>query len=109
MHVYLCVCTVYTICYFVAKLFHRWAQLLLAKICANVYIFYFTVRFATGVEITEHSKLIHDYYNRISDGTAIHITVDTTLQNGRMDINSYIGYVINCVIDVCLYLPLHKF
>ena len=62
----------------------------------------FTVRFATGVEITEHSKLIHDYYNRISDGSAIHITVDTSLQNGGMDINSYIGYVIVClVVSVC--------
>ena len=55
---------------------------------------YFTVRFATGIEITEHSKLIHDYYNSNSDGTAIHITMDTKLQNGRMDISSYIGYVI---------------
>jgi len=55
------------------------------------YLFYIPFRFATGLEITEHSKLIHDYYNRISDGPAIHVTVDTTLQNGRMDINSYIG------------------
>ncbi|XP_065895116.1 eukaryotic translation initiation factor 3 subunit F-like [Dysidea avara] len=47
--------------------------------------------FATGLEITEHSKLIHDYYNHISDGPAILVTVDTTLQNGRMEINSYIG------------------
>jgi len=65
-------------------------------------VFYtFTVRFATGVEITKHSKFIHDYYNHISDGSAIHITVDTTLQNGRMDINSYIGYVNILILQAC--------
>ena len=67
-------------------------------------------RFATGLEITEHSKLIHDYYSRISDSSAIHITVDTTLKNGKMDINSYIGYVIfrawNSIRPLAIFWPI---
>jgi len=67
-------------------------MLCISVVCTYLFhILFLFYRFATGLEITEHSKLIHDYYNRISDGPAIHVTVDTTLQNGRMDINSYIG------------------
>ena len=47
------------------------------------------IKFVTGSEIIEQSKLIHDYYNRIFE---MDITVDTSLENGQMDI-SYVGYV----------------
>ena len=49
-------------------------------------------RFATGWEITGHSVLIHDYYSRI-DPYVVHLTVDTTLKSGRMDIKAYVKYV----------------
>ena len=47
--------------------------------CITTYLFYIPFmlyRFATGLEIMEHSKLIHDYYNHISDGPVVHVTVD---------------------------------
>lgn len=40
---------------------------------------------ATGHEITDHSLLIHDYYSRVTT-SPIHLTVDTTLHGGRMNI-----------------------
>lgn len=40
---------------------------------------------ATGHEITDHSLLIHDYYSRVTSNP-IHLTVDTTLHGGRMNI-----------------------
>ena len=45
--------------------------------------------FATGNEITSHSALIHHYYAR---GTKdpIHLTVDTTLNSGRMGLKAYV-------------------
>ena len=46
-------------------------------------------RFATGWEITGHSVLNHDYYSRI-DPFVVHLTVDTTLKSGRMDIKAYV-------------------
>lgn len=39
---------------------------------------------ATGHEITDHSLLIHDYYSRLT-GTPLHITVDTTLHKGKLE------------------------
>jgi len=45
--------------------------------------------FATGNEITSHSALIHDYYAR---GTKdpIHLTVDATLINAKMNLKAYV-------------------
>ena len=45
--------------------------------------------FATGNEITSHSALIHDYYAR---GTKdpIHLTVDTTLNSGKINLKAYV-------------------
>lgn len=40
--------------------------------------------FATGHDITDHSLLIHDYYCRVT-ASPIHITVDTSLAKGRID------------------------
>ncbi|XP_039391928.1 eukaryotic translation initiation factor 3 subunit F-like [Mauremys reevesii] len=41
--------------------------------------------YATGHDITEHSVLIHEYYSREAHNP-IHLTVDTSLQNGCMSI-----------------------
>ncbi|GAB6018800.1 Eukaryotic translation initiation factor 3 subunit F [Chamberlinius hualienensis] len=46
--------------------------------------------YATGHDITEQSVLIHEYYMRETT-QAIHLTVDTTLNNGRMGIKAYIS------------------
>jgi translation initiation factor 3 subunit F len=45
--------------------------------------------FATGNEITSHSALIHDYYAR---GTKdpIHLTVDATLNSGKITMKAYV-------------------
>lgn len=45
--------------------------------------------FATGNEITSHSALIHDYYAR---GTKdpIHLTVDATLNSGKIALKAYV-------------------
>ncbi|KAM9293869.1 eukaryotic translation initiation factor 3 subunit F [Gastrophryne carolinensis] len=46
--------------------------------------------YATGNDITEHSVLIHEYYSREATNP-IHMTVDTSLQGGRMGIKAYIS------------------
>ncbi|XP_036786840.2 eukaryotic translation initiation factor 3 subunit F [Manis pentadactyla] len=46
--------------------------------------------YATGHDITEHSVLIHEYYSREAP-SPIHLTVDTSLQNGRMSIKAYVS------------------
>lgn len=45
--------------------------------------------FATGSEITSHSALIHDYYARETKDP-IHLTVDTTLTSGRVNMKAYV-------------------
>ena len=50
--------------------------------------------------------LIHDYYSRI-DPYVVHLTVDTTLKNGRMDIKAYVKYVTavtHTILCCVLYL-----
>uniref|UniRef100_A0A8C5MZ76 Eukaryotic translation initiation factor 3 subunit F n=1 Tax=Leptobrachium leishanense TaxID=445787 RepID=A0A8C5MZ76_9ANUR len=46
--------------------------------------------YATGNDITEHSVLIHEYYSREANNP-IHMTVDTSLQGGRLSIKAYIS------------------
>lgn len=46
--------------------------------------------YATGHDMTEHSVLIHEYYSREAPNP-IHLTVDTSLQNGRMSISTLMG------------------
>ncbi|MEQ2196674.1 hypothetical protein XENOCAPTIV_008152 [Xenoophorus captivus] len=46
-------------------------------------------RYATGFDITEHSVLIHEYYSREASNP-IHLTVDTALQSGKMNIRAYV-------------------
>lgn len=45
--------------------------------------------FATGNEITSHSALIHDYYARETKDP-IHLTIDTTLNSGKMGLKAYV-------------------
>ncbi len=45
--------------------------------------------FATGQDITSHSALIHDYYARETKDP-IHLTVDTTLNSGKMGVKAYV-------------------
>lgn len=45
--------------------------------------------FATGSDLIAHSSLIHDYYSRETKDP-IHLTVDTTLKDGRMGLNAYV-------------------
>lgn len=51
-----------------------------------------TSRYATGFDITEHSVLIHEYYSREATNP-IHLTVDTALQSGKMNIRAYVRLV----------------
>lgn len=45
--------------------------------------------FATGGDITSHSALIHDYYARETKDP-IHLTLDTTLNSGRVNMKAYV-------------------
>jgi len=45
--------------------------------------------FATGSEITSHSALIHDYYARETKDP-IHLTLDTTLTSGRVNMKAHV-------------------
>merc|ERR1712179_120351 len=45
--------------------------------------------FATGSEINTHSALIHDYYARETKDP-IHLTVDCTLNSGKMGLKAYV-------------------
>lgn len=49
----------------------------------------FPLRYATGFDITEHSVLIHEYYSREASNP-IHLTVDSALQSGKMNIRAYV-------------------
>lgn len=64
-------------------------------------------RYATGFDITEHSVLIHEYYSREASNP-IHLTIDTSLQSGKMNIRAYVrsadpprvqSYI--CVCEMC--------
>lgn len=44
---------------------------------------------ATGHEVTNHSSVIHEYYSRECNNP-VHVTVDTSLQSGRMGLKAYV-------------------
>ncbi|XP_017144207.1 eukaryotic translation initiation factor 3 subunit F-1 [Drosophila miranda] len=44
---------------------------------------------ATGNDVTNHSSVIHEYYARECNNP-VHLTVDTSLQSGRMGLRSYV-------------------
>jgi len=45
---------------------------------------------ASGNEVTNHSFVIHDYYKRECNNP-IHVTLDTSLQGGRMGLKAYVN------------------
>jgi translation initiation factor 3 subunit F len=49
----------------------------------------FTGWWATGHEVTNHSSVIHEYYARECNNP-VHLTLDTSLQGGRMGLKAYI-------------------
>lgn len=51
--------------------------------------FLFLGWWATGHEVTNHSSVIHEYYARECNNP-IHLTLDTSLQNGRMGLKAYV-------------------
>ncbi len=53
------------------------------------HIYFCPHRYATGFDITEHSVLIHEYYSREATNP-IHLTMDTALQSGKMNIRAYV-------------------
>ncbi|KAH8250164.1 eukaryotic translation initiation factor 3 subunit F-1 [Drosophila bipectinata] len=44
---------------------------------------------ATGNDVTNHSSVIHEYYARECNNP-VHLTVDTSLQGGRMGLRAYV-------------------
>ena len=54
--------------------------------------------YATGYEISEYSILLHEFFASSSHGAAsrhpIHLTVDTTMRNGRLSIKGYVSSVL---------------
>ncbi|ESP01824.1 hypothetical protein LOTGIDRAFT_200059 [Lottia gigantea] len=46
--------------------------------------------YSTGSEVSGHSVLIHEYYSRECK-TPIHLTVDTSLKNGKMGTKAYVS------------------
>jgi len=47
--------------------------------------------YATGLDITENSVIIHDFYTNASATTAVHLLVDTALTNDTLGIRAYVG------------------
>lgn len=50
---------------------------------------YYTGWWATGNDVTNHSSVIHEYYARECNNP-VHLTVDTSLQGGRMGLRAYV-------------------
>lgn len=63
---------------------------------------------ATGHEVTNHSSVIHEYYARECNNP-IHLTVDTSLQGGRMGLKAYV--CINLGVpggkQGCMFTPIN--
>lgn len=49
--------------------------------------------YATGVDVTEHSVLIHDFYSR-ETSNPVHLILDTTLQKNSLGIKAYVSSAI---------------
>jgi len=47
--------------------------------------------YATGLDITENSVIIHEFYSNASATTAVHLLVDTALTNDTLGIRAYTG------------------
>lgn len=69
-------------------------------------MFIFSDRYATGFDITEHSVLIHEYYSREASNP-IHLTVDTALQSGKMNIRAYVR-LADLSVSACVYVIIYS-
>lgn len=47
--------------------------------------------YATGLDITENSVIIHDFYTKESSTSTVHLLVDTALTNDTLGIRAYTG------------------
>ena len=63
--------------------------MLSTQVCSIVYIPEMFFRYATGVDVTDHSVLIHDFYSRETDNP-VHLILDTTLQKNTLGIKAYV-------------------
>ena len=50
-------------------------------------------RYSTGSEVSVHSVLIHEYYSREAK-SPIHMTVDTVMRGGKMNMKAYVSTAI---------------
>ncbi|KAG5673781.1 hypothetical protein PVAND_003801 [Polypedilum vanderplanki] len=62
---------------------------------------------ATGSEVTNHSSVIHEYYARECNNP-IHLTLDTSLQGGKMGLKAYICVSLGVPKGVkgCMFTPI---
>lgn len=67
--------------------FEKWGYIL--WISSFLYFHGFKGWWATGHEVTNHSSVIHEYYARECNNP-VHLTLDTSLQGGRMGLKAYI-------------------
>ena len=51
----------------------------------------FLCRYTTGLDITENSVVIHDFYSKESATSAVHLLIDTALTNDTLGIKAYTG------------------
>jgi len=51
--------------------------------------------YATGLDITENSVIIHDYYAKQSATSAVHLLVDTALTHDTLGIRAYTGSALS--------------
>lgn len=71
-------------------------------------VFFIQGWWATGHEVTNHSSVIHEYYARECNNP-VHLTVDTSLQGGRMGLKAYV--CINLGVpggkSGCMFTPIN--
>jgi translation initiation factor 3 subunit F len=62
---------------------------------------------ATGNEVTNHSSVIHEYYTRECNNP-IHLTLDTSLQGGKMGLKAYVCVSLGVPSGVkgCMFTPI---
>lgn len=77
--------------------------------CVNAVLFLLNSGWwATGHEVTNHSSVIHEYYARECNNP-IHLTVDSSLQGGRMGLKAYV--CINLGVpggkSGCMFTPIN--
>lgn len=73
----------------------------------KLFILDFTGWWATGNEVTNHSSVIHEYYARECNNP-IHLTLDTSLQGGKMGLKAYVCVALGVPNGVqgCMFTPI---